>query len=191
MMLSSAPRFSAGLSAGSLLRSTVSEVASAGAFAVAVAAVSAAVGCAAWSLDISLIQAGDVTGCASTVFLASLMPGFFAGWIFFLVRRIAWSGPGAALATGASTAALAVVAHHNVLRSTFFDACSDSPSSAWIAAALGQSPRGGDMALTSLLVAEVAVVVVVATATLLVQRRVARLRRALPAAAPHADAAVA
>ncbi len=158
---------------GPCLRTTVLEIAHAGFFSVVVAGVCGAVGFGLWSLDISLVQA-DVEGAASTVLLASLLPAFFGAWVFFLARRIAWSGPGAAFAVASAAAALAVVAHRNVLLSTFFEGYDSSPCSAWVAAALGQSPRAG--AVDTTLVAELAVVVGAGVCAFVAQRLLSRPR---------------
>jgi hypothetical protein len=159
--------------ARSLVRAFFTEAARAFCFALGIAAIAGGVGFAFWSADISLVQA-NVTADGPTALLASVLPAFFAAWGFFLLRKIAWSGPGEAFAVGGAVAGLAVVAHRNVLLSGFFDEISSGAArgfdavSAWILAAAGFMPRLG--AVDTMLLAEVAVAAGVAVAALLVQR---------------------
>ena len=138
-------------------------------FAVVVAGVAGAVGFGFWAADITLVQA-DVFADGKTALLASVLPAFFAAWGFFLLRKIAWSGPGEAFAVGAAVAGLAVVAHRNVLLSSYFDVVADGgdPLSGWVGAAAGLMPRDG--AVDTMLLAEVGVAVGVGLAALAVQR---------------------
>ena len=159
--------------ARSLLRSFVVEAARAWVFAVVVAAVAGCVGFAFWAADISLVQA-DVFADGPTALMASVLPAFFAAWGYFLLRKIAWSGPGEAFAVGSAVTGLAVVAHRNVLLSTFFDdvAGGGDAWSAWVLGATGLAPRSGGV--DTLLLAEVGVAVGVGLVALAAQRFVAR-----------------
>lgn len=165
-----------------LVKLTVAEGARAAVFSAVVAGVGGFVGLALWAADISLVQA-DVVGTSNAVALASVLPAFFGAWLFFLTRRVAWSGAGAAFCVGASAAGLAVVAHRNVLLSQFFAVADDTLASGalWLQCALGQLPRAG--AVDQTLLAEVAVVVGVGLAAVAVQRWLARSG---PVAAPIA-----
>ncbi len=156
-----------------LLTSFVREAARALLFALVVAGVAGAVGLGFWCADITLVQA-DVFATGRVALLASVLPAFFGAWAFFLLRKIAWSGPGEAFAVGATTAGLAVVAHRNVLMSSFFDLVSQGadPLSAWVGAATGLMPRNG--AVDTLLLAEIGVVAGVGLAALAVQRLIVR-----------------
>jgi hypothetical protein len=161
------------MSLSRLAHRTGAEFARAAVFSTVVAAVAGAVGFGLWSADISLVQSG-VEGSAGGVHIASLLPAFFAAWGFFLLRRLAWRGPAEALAVGGAAAALAVVAHRNVLLSQFFDRARDSDAvgSLWVRAAFGGLPRAG--ANDDVLLAEVAVVVGVGLGALVLQRLLSR-----------------
>ncbi len=153
-----------------LLSLTVSEAARAAVFSVVVAGVGGFVGVGLWAADISLVQA-DVVGSIAAVALASVLPAFFGAWLFFLLRRIAWSSAAAAFSVGAGAAGAAVVAHHNVLVSQFFALADDGNANAgalWVQAALGLLARDG--AVDETWMAEVAVVAGVGLAALGAQR---------------------
>ncbi|MDP2342791.1 MAG: hypothetical protein Q8O67_17680 [Deltaproteobacteria bacterium] len=158
--------------ARSLIASFLREAARAWLFAVVVAGVAGAVGFAFWSANITLVQA-NVFADGPTALLASVLPAFFAAWGFFLLRKIAWSGPGEAFAVGGAVAGLAVVAHRNVLLSSFFDdvAAGGDAFSGWIAAAVGMRARAG--AVDTMLLAEIGVAVGVALVAFTVQQFIA------------------
>lgn len=161
------------LSLSQLASLTVREGARAAFFSLVVAGVGGLVGVGLWAADISLVQA-DVSGSATAVLMASILPAFFGAWVFFLLRKVAWTGPGEALAVGATAAGLAVVAHRNVLLSEFFARADDSADAIglWARSAVGLLPREG--AVDQTLIVEVAVVAAVAFASLALQRWMAR-----------------
>lgn len=156
-----------------LLAPTAREFALATVFSTVVAAVVGGVSLALWAADISLVQTG-IEGELGPVALAATLPAFFAGQVFFLLRRVAVSGPAEAFAVGGAIAGGAVLAHHNVLNSRFFDLGHGGDGvtgSDWLAAAFDLMPREGPLMVSGqVMTAEVAVVVGVAVATLLLQR---------------------
>lgn len=164
-----------------LLTQTAREFAHGLLFSLVVSLAAGAVGLVFWSANISLVQA-DVIGDFTAVVVAAFLPAFFGAWTFFLLRRVAWSGSGEAVAVAGAVSGLAVLAHHNVLVSTFF---TDQPganqlanqlANQWILAAAGLLPREG--AVDGTLAAEVAVVVGASLVCLLIQRQLSRPHRA-------------
>jgi hypothetical protein len=158
-----------------LLTQTARELAHGLLFSLVVSIAAGAIGLVLWSANISLVQA-DVAGDFAAVAVAAFCPAFFGAWSFFLLRRLAWSGSGEAVAVAGAVSGLAVLAHHNVLASTFFSGQPGDLANQWILAAAGLLPREG--AVDGTLAAEVAVVVGASVVCLLIQRQLSRPRRA-------------
>ena len=154
-----------------LLKQTTREIAHGLLFSLVVSLAAGAVGLVLWSANISLVQA-DVAGDFTAVAVAAFCPAFFGAWTFFLLRRLAWSGSGEAVAVGGAVSGFAVLAHHNVLLSTFFTGQPGDLGNQWILAAAGLMPRDG--AVDGTLAAEVGVVVGASLVCLVIQRQLAR-----------------